>query len=300
MLTAIGLLNHADDFGFFEADHRVIKAKLWSLKDPTVPIRACLMELVSIGYIHLHVAPSGRLVGWVINFLEHQVINKPSKSSKLKVAFESGIKATEFYPLDTATESLPLQPPSTVPALPPALPEGPEKKEEVALPEESCRFVDWFVELLQKTGAPPVKLTDSVRRSWADTYDKLIRLDGRTKEQVKIVCRWAREDTFWRKNFLSPAKLREKSGGVQQFDRFLAKMQDGGTGAAKVSFYELQQRERRIVEEIEKLKATGQEYVSGEPGKLPHKRWKPEAMQQHDELQADLRAVRAQMAKRPE
>lgn len=95
-----------------------------------------------------------------------------------------------------------------------------------AAPSESERFVSWFLALLKETGAEP-PITPSVRENWADCYDKLLRLDGRTKDQVKEVCRWARNDAFWRKNFLSPMKLRQKNdGGIAYFDVFLARMAD--------------------------------------------------------------------------
>lgn len=97
------------------------------------------------------------------------------------------------------------------------------------------RFVVWFLELLAETGAPTPKLTPSNRASWADSYDKMIRLDGRTKELVKEVCRWARNDAFWRKNFLSPMKLRDKKDGVMLFDAFLAKMGADRTYAPSVA-----------------------------------------------------------------
>jgi len=111
-----------------------------------------------------------------------------------------------------------------------------EKKPEKVKPSkhpnsEAERFVDWFLSLLAETGAPTPKLTPSNRYGWADAYDKMLRLDGRTKEQVKAVCNWARNDDFWRKNFLSPAKLRESNGGILRFDEFIAKM--GGVPAQK-------------------------------------------------------------------
>lgn len=98
--------------------------------------------------------------------------------------------------------------------------------EEQRPPTEGSRFVDWFVKLLVETGAPDPKLTPSIRESWADCYDKLLRLDGRTKDEVKEVCRWARNDSFWRGNFMSPMKLRDKKDGVKYFDVFLNKMRN--------------------------------------------------------------------------
>jgi len=94
---------------------------------------------------------------------------------------------------------------------------------------EKEKFVGWFLELLAATEAPKVRLSPSVRASWADCYDKMIRLDKRSKEEIKAVCHWAREDPFWRKNFLSPMKLRQQNdGGVMWFDAFTAKMNDRG------------------------------------------------------------------------
>lgn len=94
---------------------------------------------------------------------------------------------------------------------------------------DSVKFVDWFLALLAETGAPKPVLTPSARALWADTYDKLIRIDGRSKDDIKAVCRWARNDAFWRQNFLSPAKLREKKDGVPWFDHFLTRSLTGSS-----------------------------------------------------------------------
>jgi hypothetical protein len=107
-----------------------------------------------------------------------------------------------------------------------------------ASPSEGQRFVLWFVELLGTTGAKPV-LTPSTKESWADCYDKMLRIDGRTKEQIKEVCRWARDDQFWRKNFLSPMKLREKKDGITYFDQFVARM-GSGNGSSKPMRFSLE------------------------------------------------------------
>ena len=97
--------------------------------------------------------------------------------------------------------------------------EEPEKKAS----DEGYKFVDWFIALLKETDAPKLDVTDSMRNRWADCYDKMLRLDKRTKEQIVLVCRFGRHDPFWRQNFLSPSKLRDKKDDVMLFDRFLAK-----------------------------------------------------------------------------
>jgi hypothetical protein len=106
--------------------------------------------------------------------------------------------------------------------------ERPERHEN----PEAERFVDWFLALLAETGSAKLELTASVRYGWAEAYDRLVRLDGRTKEEIKAVCRWARNDDFWRTNFMAPPKLREKKHGVPYFDLLSNKMNNPQRGGA--------------------------------------------------------------------
>lgn len=85
-------------------------------------------------------------------------------------------------------------------------------------------FVDWFILLLHRTGGRIPELSDAITRRWAKVYDDLIRLDGHSPEEIKAVCVWARNDQFWRSNFLSPAKLRDKKDGLSYMTIFLNKM----------------------------------------------------------------------------
>ena len=103
--------------------------------------------------------------------------------------------------------------------------DGPkDAKPDLHVNPEAERFVDWFLALLDETGGVRPKLTKSNRYLWADTYDKLLRIDGKTKDEVKEVCRWARNDAFWQSNFMAPPKLRAKKDGVSYFDVFRNKM----------------------------------------------------------------------------
>ncbi|MFC1766923.1 helix-turn-helix domain-containing protein [Planctomycetota bacterium] len=53
---------------------------------------------------------------------------------------------------------------------------------------------------------------------WAVHVDRLIRIDERTPAQIERVIRWCQQDSFWRSNILSTAKLRK------QIDTLEAKM----------------------------------------------------------------------------
>jgi hypothetical protein len=93
---------------------------------------------------------------------------------------------------------------------------------------ESLEFAEWFKSTLPHT----VNLKANWRESFAKSHDELVRIDGRVPEAIRAVCQWARNDSFWKSNFMSPAKLRDRNpGGIQYFDVFTEKMKPtNGTG----------------------------------------------------------------------
>lgn len=82
-LLAIGLLNYADDEGYFNANPKLIKAAVFPLREPSGSIPVLLQELSDCGYIRLFSAQNGKRFGLIINFTKHQVINKKT-TSKIK------------------------------------------------------------------------------------------------------------------------------------------------------------------------------------------------------------------------
>ena len=88
--------------------------------------------------------------------------------------------------------------------------------------EEGKEYANFFKGLLP----PTQKVTEADLKNWADTFDKLVRIDKRSKDEVYQVTEWARKDSFWGEqgNFLSACKLRNKSkDGVLYYDMFLQK-----------------------------------------------------------------------------
>lgn len=47
-------------------------------------------------------------------------------------------------------------------------------------------------------------------QTWADDFRKLIELDGKSVDNVRLVIQWSQQDSFWKSNILSAKKLREK------------------------------------------------------------------------------------------
>ena len=79
-LLAIGLLNYADDEGYFNANPKLIKATVFPIREQSGSIPVLMHELSSVGYISMFSGPDGKIYGLVNNFVKHQVINKAKKS----------------------------------------------------------------------------------------------------------------------------------------------------------------------------------------------------------------------------
>ena len=82
-LLAIALLNYADDEGYFLANEALVRGECFPFDEDSTSIRGGLAELSRIGYLVLGKTSEGQRIGLVLNFLEHQKIDKPSPS-KLK------------------------------------------------------------------------------------------------------------------------------------------------------------------------------------------------------------------------
>ncbi len=50
----------------------------------------------------------------------------------------------------------------------------------------------------------------SKKQKWASTFDRIMRIDGKTAEDIRAVMTWIYQDDFWCTNIRSPEKLREK------------------------------------------------------------------------------------------
>jgi hypothetical protein len=142
----------------------------------------------------------------------------------------NGANDSTTDPIDAA----PIVPPQTrnspsdgTPIVPPQGQEGNPKKvihrrvSNTASPE-AIQFAVWF-----KSSIPEaVNLAKNWQQSFAKAFDDLVRLDKRQPEEIRRVCQWARTDSFWSGNFMSPVKLRKRNGDdITYYDVFLSRMQ---------------------------------------------------------------------------
>jgi len=89
-LLAIGLLNYADDDGYFFADPAMVRNALRPRDNDYGSTTVLLRELDGIGYIHRKNHPTHGQIGFIISFADHQVINK-RKPSLIKALYDYGI-----------------------------------------------------------------------------------------------------------------------------------------------------------------------------------------------------------------
>lgn len=91
-LLAIGLINYADDEGYFYARPELIKAALFPIRELSVSIHGGLTELSNIGFVELRKSADGKVFGKIVNFAKHQVINRPTPS-------QISLKWDDFEPI---------------------------------------------------------------------------------------------------------------------------------------------------------------------------------------------------------
>ena len=86
--------------------------------------------------------------------------------------------------------------------------------------DEITKLSNLLADLIEANGIKRPDVTDK----WHQEIERLNRLDGYSYEQIEQTIRWVQQDSFWRSNVLSPAKLRKQFGALQ------LKMKSSGSG----------------------------------------------------------------------
>ncbi|MGY6090686.1 helix-turn-helix domain-containing protein [Avibacterium paragallinarum] len=84
---------------------------------------------------------------------------------------------------------------------------GESKKSRFKFSDDDMTAAQWIFGLVQKLN-PDVKPPSF--DSWANEIRLMRERDGRTHREICELFQWANQDSFWKANVLSPAKLREK------------------------------------------------------------------------------------------
>jgi hypothetical protein len=102
-LLAIGLLNHADDEGYFNANPKLVESDVFPLRDLEKSTAALMDDLHKIGYIEIYCGSDGKRYGHIVNFSKHQVISKKNHS-KIKPLL-SGDDSSKIIPVPVQESS---------------------------------------------------------------------------------------------------------------------------------------------------------------------------------------------------
>lgn len=94
-------------------------------------------------------------------------------------------------------------------------------KNKIIYSEEVLNLFQSIVILFDESLRPK---TEEQKNAWLDTLEKCIRIDNYTPELIQQIVKKARQDDFWRTNFLSVIKLRKTDKqGVKYIDVFNAR-----------------------------------------------------------------------------
>lgn len=103
--------------------------------------------------------------------------------------------------------------------------------------DDATRLCELLADWIEKNGSKRPKITNG----WLVECERLIRIDGRTPEQVQNAIAWCQQDPFWRGNILSMPKLR------QRYDQLrLAAQRSGVHGSTSNGYAYRQQREEAM------------------------------------------------------
>jgi hypothetical protein len=90
-LLAIALLNYADDDGFFQANDALVRGECFPFDEDSTSVRRGIEELSRISYIALGTTAEGQRIGRVVNFAEHQRVDRatPSKFKDKTITWDN-------------------------------------------------------------------------------------------------------------------------------------------------------------------------------------------------------------------
>jgi hypothetical protein len=76
---------------------------------------------------------------------------------------------------------------------------------------EVIELSNLLADLIEANGIKRPAVTDN----WLKDMERINLIDGYSYDQIERTIRWTQQDSFWRSNVLSPAKLRKQFGALQ-------------------------------------------------------------------------------------
>jgi hypothetical protein len=222
------IIPHLDDWGRTTGSPRKLKALIFPMKKE-VSINDVEKALLKFKVLELF---------FLENIDGELVLQQPEEEFNKHQSISEGKRAKSKYPKITTQFEHKNDNPQEMPEIPKKCQEIPaqvnlikeniskenirkdkEKEEWLSFVKAPCpknKFPDDSIEILlsqllfEKIKIHDEKCKEPDFQKWADSIDKLLRLDKRTKTEIEQVINWCQNDDFWHKNILSTSKLRDK------------------------------------------------------------------------------------------
>lgn len=91
---------------------------------------------------------------------------------------------------------------------------APAKPAPTCVPDKAIELANKLKERILEN-KPNRKIDKNWLENWSKDIDRLHRIDGRSWEEIEKAIVWSQENSFWRTNILSGAKLREKIDALE-------------------------------------------------------------------------------------
>ena len=238
-LLFVGLILEADDEGRGEGESDALKLKFPNRKWSESKIEDMMKHLNHLKLVEWYTNDGGQYYE-VVNFLDFQQGSWHGRSAK-KSRMPSPCVSTDIV----HQERLPSPPTMVTPSTISGSKGSEVKGSEVKCPKSKTsdeKTID--MELAEHLFTCILRNNPTAKKpnlqKWAETIDRMIRIDKRDPDDIGYMIDWCQADEFWRSNILSAAKLRE------QWDQLYLKSKDDLEEASR----ERRRDERRRLEGI--------------------------------------------------
>lgn len=301
-LLAIGLLNLADDEGFFHADPRMVRAALRPLDEDSTIVRGALEGLSIMGYVEIRDHPSYGPIGRVVGFGKHQRIDRPSPS-KIRSLFDAGSSQTpetqqaKLFDDGSSNARRVIDDRS---ALEGKGKEGKGMNTPVVPLQGTKGPLQLRAERLMNR-RPDTPLTAAEDRAFKKNKAAITATTEADWEALEAYYRAPQAETFSRKDLA--ALVNNWNGEIDRARKWAVEKQTAKCESGKPpSLWELEKRETAIREQMRDYTEghKGQRYVGmDEPGRTTPYEWTEEGKAAYAALKQDLEAIRKQIATIP-
>lgn len=204
-ITFMGCISQADDEGRLQGHPALLKSLLFPY-DTDIDhedVSNWLQELADQKLIVMYEVDSQSYV-FLPNFSKHQTINKKTESKLPPPPVQEDYGSGTVVVNDQSSRSVSQKKRKEEKRKEKKYSRKPKVYDEDSVYFQLAKLL--FDKILENN---PEHKQPNLQK-WADDVRLMMERDNRTEEQIRYLIEWAQNDSFWKRNILSIAKLREK------------------------------------------------------------------------------------------